>query len=84
MKDDGGIGPSYVSDIIITTYMSSISINFIQSSWVDKMITRIRNVFKRANKKIRDSGEITPSDVPPAKKKKDAKQTLLMRYPIKN
>ena len=47
------------------------------------MIQRVRNVIKSDNKKARASG--ISYDVPPSKKeKKDKKQLLLMRYPIKS
>jgi hypothetical protein len=56
------------------------------TSWVDKMIQRVRNVIKSANKKVQSSGTACVDDgFPPLKKeKKDKKQILLRRYPLNN
>ena len=54
----------------------------IQQSWVDKMITRLRNVVKRDKLKRPSSS----AEVPHAKRKKSkeqkAKEQLLRRYPV--
>lgn len=56
-----------------------------QASWVDKMMQRVRNVIKKANKAARSSG-LPTADTPSTKRLKNDKQKMAIvnRYPLNN
>ncbi len=80
MKDDMGYG--YVSDLQVCSFFDYLTFDCLQQSWVDKMITRVRNVVKRD--KIRSPNAAT--ELPNAKRKASkvtkGKELLLRRYPV--
>lgn len=65
-------------------YNSIPSVCSLQQTWSDKMITRIRNVIKIANKKARLSGKQPEAHSPVKKKKMSSKDELIRRYPVQS
>lgn len=59
--------------------MCVLYICYLQQSWSDKMVERVRNVFKRDSKKAKDS-LAEPVESEPKRQKKDA--GLRRRYPV--
>ena len=59
-----------------------LCVYYFQTSWLDKMVTRVRNVYKRDKCKTSDMD----GELPDAKRKKTpimkGKQQLLRRYPV--
>ena len=56
----------------------------LQQTWSDKMVTRIRNVIKIANKRARLSGKEPEAHSPVKKKKMSSRDELIRRYPVQS